>query len=254
MYDNWMYHSKQLASTRPDTILRVLYTFCTSFRTMKSFTFYTLVTLTTGLAYALPQGTTTLVETATVVPYAPSPYPASPTTNEFNYLNYKESSNDDKTSRTNVHNAFLDYAPVLQQAILSLDDTNDETFDRWFQDTLLREDGPGLDGRAYVRGVFSQVFQASDTSPAPAEVVTSMVCSNNDFKSNCIEDVKAYTASPSFHICPLGMEQTIKASDIKCADLGDTVSETMNSLTSTLIHEFMHQKAAGRDAPNSNGQ
>lgn len=220
---------------------------------MKTSSFYTFLAFAAGLTFALPQGTT-VVETATVIPYAASPYPASPTTNEFKYANYKENSDTDKAARTTVHDAFLDYSPVLQQAILSLDDTNDKTFDRWFQEEILREDQSDLDGRTYVKGVLGGVFQASDTSPVPASVVTSLTCFNNDFANNCKDGVRAYTLGTAFHFCPLGLEQTTKASDIKCSNLGNAVSGSMMSVTGTIIHEFMHQKAAGDNAPNSIGE
>lgn len=222
--------------------------------TINAFLFSILVAFSVGRARALPQGTTTVAETATVVPLAGSPYPASPTTNEFKYANYKETSSTDKAARTKVHDAFLDWAPVLQQAMASLDNADDKTFDRWFQDQVLRENKTNLDGRAYVKGVFSQLYQADDTTPTPQDVVASLTCFNNDFSKACGNETRAYTLGTSFHVCPLGLAQTTKASDVDCSDLGDAVSGKMQTLTGTLIHELMHQKAAGDNAPNSVGQ
>lgn len=76
------------------------------------------VNLTSGLPNPSSTSTTTVVNIVTVVPLAArSPYPDEPITNEFQYLNFEESSDTDKATRTIIHEAFKDWAAVIQKAI-----------------------------------------------------------------------------------------------------------------------------------------
>lgn len=95
---------------------------------MKQSSVSSLIIALAGVSFASPvpqetqaaSSTTTLVQTVTVVPVpaAASPYPANPTTNEFKYINYDESSDSDKTKRKQVHDAFAgSWAAVLQKGV-----------------------------------------------------------------------------------------------------------------------------------------
>lgn len=100
--------------------------------TMKSSQIVSLLTLLSAAAASpVPQDivttsqagsitTTQAVSTITVIPVpaSASPYPAAPTTNEFQYENYDENNQDDKDRRDKVHNAFAgDWAQVFQKGI-----------------------------------------------------------------------------------------------------------------------------------------
>lgn len=220
--------------------------------------------LTFGLTSALPNpnpaGSTIVISTVTVVPVAAaSPYPASPTTNEFKYLNFDETSNPDKASRTLIHDAFEDWAAVIQKAIESLANTEDNTYKTWFPDTVT---GNKKSVRDFLTGVFTQLFDSSASPAAPLPYVASFVCDNKDFggvtgQGICDSVTTSYfnRGSAKFHVCPFGFSvQPTKATDIKCSDLGDVVSSKMQSLTSTLVHEFMHSENPGAATPNGKWQ
>lgn len=221
---------------------------------MRPVAFYASTGLLVLLAQALPHDTRAAAAQAEPLPaVAPSPYPASPTTNEFKYLNYRESNDEDKKNRKKVHDAFLDFSPVLKAALEAIDDQ--DVFGRWFQDKVLREDKDDLDGPEYVKGVLSRIYSASND--APTERVIGFTNVRNDWLNNCKKGTRAYTSGsggPPWHFCPDGLAQTVKASDIDCEKLGDALSEDMQSMTGTIIHEFMHQSTVGKDAPNSIGE
>jgi hypothetical protein len=111
--------------------------------------------------------------TVTVVPIPLAPYPDSPYTNEFQYINHDDSKDEDKTARTTIHNAF---------ALESIANTDDTTFNRWFPEDV---DVPGrdnpIDARGYVSGVFRQLLQACATSPAANQVIINFVNDKNDY-------------------------------------------------------------------------
>lgn len=149
---------------------------------------------------------------------------------------------------------------MMQKALEAIANNEDKSFDRWFPSDI---DVPGrdqsIDARGYVSGVFRQLLQADATSPAAKEAIKNTVNDKNDFgnsgKGNCGASTKAYTSSSTntFHVCPAGLALPTSATDVKCSNLGDKVSDDMRSLTSTLVHEFMHLNAAGDSAPNSAG-
>jgi hypothetical protein len=195
--------------------------------------------------------------TVTVVPIPLAPYPDSPYTNEFQYINYDDSKDEDKTARTTIHDAFKDWPAMMQRALESIANTDDTTFNRWFPEDV---DVPGkdkpIDARGYVSGVFRQLLQASAASPAAKEVIKDFVNDKNDYsKEPCGPTTKAYfTASTNtFHVCPAGLALPTAATDVDCSKLGDKISRDMRSLTATLVHEFMHSNAGGDSAPNSAG-
>ncbi|KAM0690173.1 hypothetical protein Q7P36_008940 [Cladosporium allicinum] len=198
--------------------------------------------------------------TVTVIPIPLAPYPDSPYTNEFQYINYDDSKDEDKKTRTTIHNAFKDWPAMMQKALESIANSDDKTFDRWFPDDV---DVPGkdqpIDARGYVSGVFRQLLQADATSPIPKEAIKNTVNDKNDFgkdgKGNCGATTKAYTraSTNTFHVCPAGLALPTAATDIDCSKLGDKISQDMRSLTATLVHEFMHLNAAGDSAPSSAG-
>ena len=226
---------------------------------MKTSTFIFPASLTLGLSSALPnplpQGTTTSVQTVTVIPVAAgSPYPASPTTNEFQYLNFDENSNTDTASRTIIHNAFEDWAAVVQKAIDSLANAQDNTYNVWFPNTVT---GNKNSVRDFLTGVYSQLFDLNANPAAPLPYVASFTCDNKDYggltgEGLCDADTTSYFSRPlgKFHVCQVGLSQTTKATDVQCSGLGDVVSTKMYSLTGTLLHEFMHSQNAGAATPN----
>jgi len=168
-----------------------------------------------------------------------SPYPGTPTTNEFSYRGYDENSKQDRKDRDTVHLAFAAWAQVLQKAIESLDNTKDPTFDRWFPSQA----GDGSNNaRAYVKGVFGQLFEASPTSPAPKSIVAEIVNLARDAGKLCKGSTRAYFGPTTgrFHVCRQGLLQRTLPWEISCEELGDAVSTKMMSLTGTILHEFLH--------------
>lgn len=121
----------------------------------------------------------------TVVPIPLAPYPDSPYTNGFQYINYDDSKDEDKTARTTIHNAFMNWPAMMQKALESMSNTDDTTFSRWFPEDV---DVPGkdnpIDARGYVSGVFRQLLQASTTSPTAKEVIKNFVNDKNDYSKS----------------------------------------------------------------------
>lgn len=198
--------------------------------------------------------------TVTVVPIPLAPYPDGPYTNEFQYINYDDSKDEDKKTRKTIHNAFGDWSAMMQKALEAIANPNDKILDRWFPSDV---DVPGKDkpinAQGYVSGVFKQLLQADANNPTAKTSIANTVNDKNDFgnggKSDCGDTTKAYTniGTDTFHVCPAGLALPTKATDIKCSVLGDQISQDMRSLTATLVHEFMHLNAAGDSAPNSAG-
>lgn len=192
----------------------------------------------------------------------PAPYPDSPYTNEFQYINFDEGKDGDKKARATIHNAFRDVPAMMQKALESIENSFDKTFDRWFPEDF---DLPGQDkpinARDHVGDVFRQLLQADTKFPTAKDTIKNAVVDRKDFwldgngKGYCTKGRGAYMSrsEPHFHICPTGLKWPTAASNIKCADLGDKVSLHMHSLTGLLLHEFMHLQAAGEFAPNSTG-
>jgi len=198
--------------------------------------------------------------TYTVVPIAIAPYPDHPYTNEFQYINYEEGEEVDRNTRTQIHTAFRDWPAMMQKAVESIANTDDHTFDRWFpEDVDVPSNNNPIDARGYVSGVFRQLLQADADSPAAKDVIKRLMNDKVDYgnkgNGNCGKDTRAYTTRKvlKFHVCPAGLALPRAAADIQCSDLGDKVSRAMESLTSTLVHEFMHIREAGDQAPNSAG-
>jgi len=210
---------------------------------------------TNGLPNPSPAETATTVSSAPLVPRAAgSPYPSSPTTNEFTYVNFDESMDNDKGDRTAVHDAFEDWAAVVKAAITSLGNTDDNTYLTWFPDTVT---GNKNTARDFLKGVLTTLLDDTTDPPAPLPYVASFVCDHKDYggadgQGICDASTTSYFSRlpGTFHVCPFGLSQTIKATDIKCDGLGDTVSANMHSLTGTLVHEFMHSQDAGDATPN----
>lgn len=231
---------------------------------MKTFTLMFSLGLTIGITTGLPNpqttvpapsSTTTLTSTVSVIPVAAgSPYPAAPTTNEFQYLNFDETSNTDKATRTIIHNAFEDWAAVIQKAIDSLNNAQDNTYQVWFPTTVT---GNKKTARNFLVGVFEELYDSSSNPAAPLPYVATFTCDNKDYGGTTGQGICDNTTTSyfsrlpgKFHVCPLGLSQTTKATDIQCSTLGDVVSSKMGSLTSTLVHEFMHSQNAGAATPN----
>ncbi|KAI5358051.1 putative metallopeptidase, catalytic domain superfamily [Septoria linicola] len=196
------------------------------------------------------------VATVTVVPIpaAASPYPSKPSTNEFLYEHYDEAKDTDKADRTTVHNAFNVWSEVLQAAIQSLGDTSDDTLSRWFPSEVKSVGTPYIDGRTYVREALLRLFKPDATNLAPQPRVASLINDHNDYRSACGPDKKTkayFTDDDRFHICPRGLSQVTSARETDRSKLGTQVGADMNSLTGTLIHEFMHWNRVGNDLPRS---
>jgi hypothetical protein len=215
---------------------------------------YLAIGLTDGFPNPILPSTTTIVNTITVLPVQASPFPAGPTTNEFLYLNFDEESKPDKAKRLVIHDAFEDWAAVVQKAIESLTNTQDNTYQAWFPDSVNRNKKPV---REFLAGVYETLFDSSADPAAPLPYVASFVCDNTDFFDDgvggCDGTTTAYCnrLKGKFHVCPFGMEsQPTKATGINCDTLGDVVSDRMNSLTGTLVHEFMHSRNAGDATPD----
>lgn len=64
------------------------------------------------------------------VPTAPAPYPDNPYKNEFQYVNYDDSKDKDKKTRTIIHDAFGEWPDMMRMAMASIANTSDNTFDR----------------------------------------------------------------------------------------------------------------------------
>jgi hypothetical protein len=81
--------------------------------TMKTQVIFSALLAGVGLVSAAPTPDKTVEKgvpqvTVTVVPIPLAPYPDSPYTNEFQYINYDDSKDEDKKTRTTIHNAFKD--------------------------------------------------------------------------------------------------------------------------------------------------
>ena len=86
----------------------------------------------------------------------------------------------------------------------SIDNTKDPTFDRWFPSQA----GSGSNNaRAYVKGVFGQLFEASPTSPAPKPIVAEIVNLARDAGKLCKGSTRAYFGPTTgrFHVCRQGL-------------------------------------------------
>ncbi|KAK6439344.1 hypothetical protein LTR95_004450 [Oleoguttula sp. CCFEE 5521] len=227
---------------------------------MTNYSLFALVALAVTATHALPKPGAQLA-TVTVSPRAAlpaaSPYPASPTTNEFKYRGYDEHSKTDKNNRKIVHDAFTDWSPMLSAAIASLRDTDDLTFNTWFPKTLERENFSPLDARGYVEGVITRMFAPGLEPPAPKAIVAKFISEKDDISLTCEKDktVHAYFVKDQgrFHVCPTGLEGVTGASEIDCGKLGNRVGRGMESLTQTLVHEFFHSNLVGDKAPSSAG-
>lgn len=205
-----------------------------------------LTALLVWLARAAPVAEPQVV-TITVIPIqataAASAYP-KPTTNEFKYFNYDENSNEDKGDRFMVHSAFLPFAKILQAGVDAVADTADDTYKRWFPEKVDQPHGkPQVDSRDYVGSVYRRLL-APGANPTPQPRVKDLIHDNKDFANDCDPDDQAYMvgAYGQFHVCkPEGLlNQPMIADPANCSSLGALVSDDMDSLSGTLIHEFMH--------------
>jgi len=143
---------------------------------------------------------------------------------------------------------------MMQKGIESVANSDDKTFDRWFPPTV-KVKGGSIDARGYVSGVYRQLLQPDPTTPKPKATVATIVNDKDDYAKTCKTNTYAYFTRDigRFHVCDKGLKQPTAATDIKCQDLGTQVSSKMESLTSTIVHEFMHWDKTGDTAPNSVG-
>lgn len=203
-----------------------------------------------------PEPVTTITVSPVPATVAASEYP-NPTTNEFKYVNYDEKSDEDKGDRYIVHAAFIPFAPVLQAAISSVANSADDTYKRWFPDNVKHDGKPSTDGRAYVANVYRRVLAPDATKPTPQPRVKDLIHDHRDFGDGCKDKTRAYMvgANGQFHICkPKGLlDQPMIADKANCSKLGTQVSEDMQSLSGTIIHEFMHWNEVGEKVPDSVG-
>ena len=175
----------------------------------------------------------------------PSPYPSTPTTNESLYVGYDETSDADRADReVCVHNAFVDHgswAAVMQATISNIEDPASKVFDRWFPGTA-----GSIDARTYVKGVFSQISDPTNSVPRP--FVRSSVNVNQDWLGFCEVDVNAYSIPSTlrFHICLRELQQPTLPWNRKCEDLGDNVSSRMATLANgcTGVNQVMTGRTA----------
>ncbi|KAK4983642.1 hypothetical protein LTR50_007099 [Elasticomyces elasticus] len=185
-----------------------------------------------------------------------SAYP-TPTTNEFKYVNYNEKSDEDKGDRFIVHSAFLPFAEILQAGVDAVVDTADDTYKRWFPEEVDQPNNKSqVDGRDYVGSVYRRLL-APGATPTPQPRVTRLVHDHDDFEHECEPYDQAYMvgAEGKFHVCkPEGLiDQPMIAAPANCSHFGELVSDDMDSLSGTLIHEFMHWNEVGDKVANSVG-
>nr|OQO19710.1 hypothetical protein B0A51_15297 [Rachicladosporium sp. CCFEE 5018] len=187
----------------------------------------------------------------------PSPYPTSPHANEFSYRGYNESTNADINERQAIHDAFADLPPMLAAAIASLRDLNDDTYNRCFPMFLGEANSSVYDtplhGRSYVEGVFGMLIDA-DTEPLALKPLIAKFKNEHQDVGCCCDNGAAacfLLGANSFNVCPALFEETARASAVNCTELGDQMSWHMDSITSTLLHEFMHSDEVGGKAPSS---
>ncbi|KAK6439343.1 hypothetical protein LTR95_004449 [Oleoguttula sp. CCFEE 5521] len=190
----------------------------------------------------------------------PSPYPHSPLANEFQYRGYDENNKTDVDARQAIHDAFTDLPPMLAAAIPSLRDLNDDTFSRYFpmfpgEVNSSLHDTP-LHGRSYVEGVFGMLIDA-DTRPVALKPLTAEFKNERQDVGCCCANGAAacfFRGADSSNVCPGLFEEPMKASAVNCSELGDQMSWHMDSITSTLLHEFMRSDGVGAKAPSSAGR
>ncbi|KAI9866454.1 MAG: hypothetical protein M1830_005966, partial [Pleopsidium flavum] len=110
-----------------------------------------------------------------------------------------------------------------------------------------------------VKKVFQNMHGGNDASGSPN--LGLITIRNDDFNVQCAANLKmfAYTQSnyknghvigAQIHICERAYQlKTIN--EIKCAELGDTVSYKMTTLGSVLLHEYTHFDVIGKAATGS---
>lgn len=145
----------------------------------------------------------------------------------------------------------------MQAGISAVADTTDDTYDRWFPTNVKQGDGkPSVDGRGYVSNVYRQVL-APGANPSPQPRVKTLTHDHNNFGKACKPNTYAYMVGTSgqFHVCkPKGLlDEPMIAAPANCSNFGTQVSKAMDSLSATLIHEFMHWNQVGEQVPNSVG-
>ena len=125
-----------------------------------------------------------------------------------------------------IHEAFIEWADLIAAGATAAADTNSDTYKRWFG----TQDDPTETAK-----VFANMWTGTEANP----IIAGMTCDRMDFDNSCTTNKAAYTLADTgkFHVCPkgLGRDQLL---DIKCANLDDSCSSKMRSLSMTLLHEM----------------
>ncbi|KAI9149907.1 hypothetical protein HJFPF1_09653 [Paramyrothecium foliicola] len=67
------------------------------------------------------------------------------------------------------------------------------------------------------------------------------------YTSNWVDEKENPLGFSRTHFCPPAYEQPPKYEDMKCTDLGDTVSDKMDFLGATVMHEWIHNDDIGTE-------
>ncbi|KAI1772789.1 hypothetical protein F4818DRAFT_444168 [Hypoxylon cercidicola] len=194
----------------------------------------------------------------------PSAYPGGDTpecTNEFRYLNFDVSDNQQLTHVQSAHQAICTgWSQLLVLGSENLDDTDTTVFDRFF----VNND----ETKSNVGDVYSALVDTSNGVAQP--IVADMILDNNDFLGICPEsggdddsdddagENGAYwgvddggDGREKFHLCDSAYEFSTLPSDNECGDLADHPDISMESLSRLILHEMLHFRSVGTPIFNS---
>ncbi|KAF3001152.1 hypothetical protein E8E14_005395 [Neopestalotiopsis sp. 37M] len=184
----------------------------------------------------------------------PSSYPGDGEAceNEFQYLNFDVTKDDQKTHVQSAHQAFCTgWSQLTVMGSENVDDSDRTIFKRYFDDTS--------DAKSDVSKVYSALVDTSNGVAQP--IVAKMILDNNDFLKLCPEsggndedagEEGAYwgvdTAGDNlekFHLCDSAYEFSTLPSDNECKELSDHPDIKMESLARLILHETLHFKSVG---------
>ena len=160
-------------------------------------------------------------------PPQPSDYPYGKSiTNEFKWLNWDEKSETDKADAMKIHQAFKEWADLVEAGAKAAADTDSATYKRWFG----TQDDP-----TETKKVFDNMWDGKKAN----SIIAGMTLDRMDFSNQCNPNRAAYTLADTgkFHVCQKGLDRP-QLSEINCDVLDDSCSSKMRSLSMTLLHEM----------------
>ncbi|KAK4696448.1 hypothetical protein P7C71_g1466, partial [Lecanoromycetidae sp. Uapishka_2] len=170
---------------------------------------------------------------------------------------FEDWSNGDPIQKQNLQNALQDSLDLVSRVAQNYGKYK-PIWDKYF---------PEAD-HDKVKGVWNQIM-SDPTNPGTGEdrlqyciIIGEDIAKGNAGGDPCAEGAAAYTVNvppdllppggPSTttvsYYCPPAFQTALKYSDIKCADLGNTMTTDMDFLGATIMHEWMHNDAIGAAA------